>query len=80
MPGRRIEAQGDFAFVSRPESNRSRSAHRRSASEEDREESAPTPPRDRKKLTLFRFDPKLGDVSVQPVIGSVNGAQLSVRF
>jgi len=39
-----------------------------------------TSPRERKSITFFRLDPKLGDVSVQPVVGGVNGAQLSVGF
>jgi hypothetical protein len=39
-----------------------------------------TPPAERKNITLFRLDPKLGDVSVQPVVGGVNGAQLLVGF
>jgi hypothetical protein len=39
-----------------------------------------TPPAERKNITLFRLDSKLGDVSVQPVVGGVNGAQLLVGF
>lgn len=39
-----------------------------------------TSPRERKSLTLFRLDPKFGDVSVQPVVGGVNGAQVSMGF
>jgi hypothetical protein len=39
-----------------------------------------TSPRERKSLTLFRLDPKFGDVSVQPVVGGVNGAQVSLGF
>jgi len=35
----------------------------------------------RKTITFFRFhNSKLGDVSVQPVVGGVNGAQLSFGF
>jgi len=33
-----------------------------------------------KTLTFFRLNPKLGDISVQPVVGGVNGAQLSIGF
>ena len=33
-----------------------------------------------KSLTFFRLNPKFGDVSVQPVVGGVNGAQVSVGF
>ena len=39
-----------------------------------------TTPRERKSLTFFRLDPKFGDVSVQPVVGGVNGAQVSLGF
>jgi hypothetical protein len=39
-----------------------------------------TSPRERKSLTFFRLDPKFGDVSVQPVVGGVNGAQVSLGF
>lgn len=40
----------------------------------------PTPPSERKTVRFFKLDSKLGDVSVQPVLGGVNGAQLSVGF
>ena len=43
-------------------------------------EQRPTAPSERKTVRFFRLDPRLGDVSVQPVVGSVNGAQLSVGF
>jgi len=53
----------------------------RRAEGEGRTETGPaTSPRERKSVTFFRLDPKLGDVAVQPVIGGVNGAQLSVGF
>jgi hypothetical protein len=45
-----------------------------------REKGPATPPAERKSITFFRLNPKLGDVSVQPVVGGVNGAQLSVGF
>jgi hypothetical protein len=36
---------------------------------------------ERKAITFFRFtSPKLGEISVQPVVGGVNGAQLSIGF
>ena len=44
------------------------------------EQGPATPPRERKSITFFRLDPKFGDVAVQPVVGGVNGAQLSVGF
>jgi hypothetical protein len=38
-------------------------------------------PGKRKTITLFRFsNSKVGEVSVQPVVGRVNGAQLSIGF
>jgi hypothetical protein len=39
-----------------------------------------TAPSERRTLKFFQLAPKFGDVSVQPVIGGVNGAQLSVGF
>ena len=48
---------------------------------EVREANGPsTPPRERKGVTFFRANPKFGDISVQPVVGGVNGAQISVGF
>jgi hypothetical protein len=43
-------------------------------------ESVPTPAKERKKITLFRFNPKFGDISVQPVLGEIKGAQVCVGF
>jgi hypothetical protein len=43
-------------------------------------QSEPLSPQERKTITFFRLNPKLGDVSVQPVVGGVNGAQLLVGF
>jgi hypothetical protein len=45
--------------------------------EEQRASGPSTAPRERKTLTLLRLNP---NISVQPVIGGVNGAQLSVGF
>jgi hypothetical protein len=39
-----------------------------------------TPSDERKPLTLFRFNSRLGELAVQPAIGSVKGAQLSLGF
>lgn len=56
-------------------------ASKRSVSDEDgSDRRAPAPPIERKALTIFRFDSILGDVAVQPVVGSVKGAQFSVGF
>ena len=51
-----------------------------STSDNDQSERRSTPRQERKGITFFRLDPKFGDVSVQPVIGGVNGAQISVGF
>lgn len=53
----------------------------RAAAKELREkERGVSPVKERKQITLFHFDSKLGDVSVEPVVGQVNGAQMSVNF
>jgi hypothetical protein len=46
----------------------------------DEKERSGEPKREYKKLTLFHFDSKLGEVKVQPVFGKVTGAQLSLDF
>ena len=56
--------------------SRSRREHTRTKEKE----SAPTPPKERKKITIFRFNPKFGDISVQPLLGEINGAQVCVGF
>lgn len=52
--------------------------HDATATEQKKDE--PTTPRERKSLTFFHFDSKLGNVSVQPVVGAVKGAQFSLGF
>jgi hypothetical protein len=64
--------------VTNPDSKFSRSRSERRATKE--KESAATPTKERKKVILFRFNPKFGDISVQPVIGKVNGAQICLGF
>jgi hypothetical protein len=56
--------------------SRSRSEH----TTRKEKESVPTPAKERKKITLFRFNPKFGDISVQPVLGEIKGAQVCVGF
>lgn len=51
-----------------------------STSDNDQGERRSVPRQERKGITFFRLAPKFGDVSVQPVIGGVNGAQISVGF
>src|SRR5205814_6983946 len=60
-------------WVTNSDSKSSRSERDEAAKEK---ESQPTLPRERKKIILYQFDRKFGDVSVQPVIGQVNGAQI----
>jgi hypothetical protein len=44
------------------------------------EESAAVPSSERKQITLFHINSKFGDVAVQPVFGSIQGAQFSIGF
>ena len=56
--------------------SRSRSEHAR----RKEKESAPTPGKERKKITLFRFNPQFGNIPIQPVLGEINGAQVCIGF
>lgn len=83
--GRIIKAQGrgEFSFspVSPLESRLSRSQVAGAFPSTTRERGKrPVSQGERKNVTFFRLDPKFGDVSVQPVMGGVNGAQLSVGY
>jgi hypothetical protein len=53
---------------------------RAAAHDADAKEDQPTPPRLRKSLTFFRFQSKAGEVSVQPLVGGLKGAQFSLGF
>jgi hypothetical protein len=64
-------------FITNSDSKTSRSERDATTKEK---ESEPTPGKERKKIILFQFDRKFGDVSVQPVVGQVNGAQLAIGF
>jgi hypothetical protein len=77
-----VAGRGDLPFgsVSPFEARLSRAGDRVSATEEARNESGPARRRERSSITFFRFGSKLGEVSVQPVVGGVNGAQLSLGF
>ena len=68
---------GTAFFVTNSESKFSRSQRDPARKEK---ESEPTSAKERKKIILFQFDRKFGDISVQPVVGQVNGAQLAVGF
>ena len=41
---------------------------------------AATPASEHKRLTLFHFNSTFGDITVQPVMGQVTGAQLCLGF
>jgi len=77
MTGRRGEVANEFSFLP---ANPLKSEVRGLKSEVEDARRAPTPPRERKPVTFFRLGPKLGDISVQPVVGGVNGAQFSLGF
>ena len=66
--------------VAGPETKRPQRAEQSLAAGDERNESERRPPRERKSLTLFRFDSKHGDIAVQPVIGGLKGAQFSLGF
>ena len=72
--------RGELAFIQvTPSESRSIvSGEKTSRQWEDQKTAGPTTsPRERRAITLFRFNP---NVSVQPVIGGINGAQISVGF
>jgi hypothetical protein len=82
VTSRQGEGANEFSFVavSPFESRLARSGDKASMSDAGQKEKGASPRPERKSITLFRFDSKLGSVSVQPVVGGVNGAQLSVGF
>ena len=53
-------------------------SHQRSGESGQRSESGRAT--EHKPLTLFHFNSGLGEVAVRPVVGHVNGAQLSIGF
>lgn len=55
-------------------------ASRSAAADRTRQAGPATTPTERKPITFFRLDPKFGDVSLRPVVGGVNGAQVSLGF
>jgi hypothetical protein len=65
-------------WVTNSDSKFSRSRSEHTTTKE--KESAPTLGKERKKMILFRFNPKFGDISVQPVLGEIKGAQVCVGF
>lgn len=79
--GGKIDRPGEVAFfpVRALEVRLVRASYQASANEARRDKPSDARP-ERKSLTFFRLNPKFGDVSVQPVFGGVNGAQISVGF
>jgi hypothetical protein len=73
-----MSRRGEFSFS--PVSPLQARARAQVPSGNEEKEKAPTSSRERRNVTFFRLDPKFGDVSVQPVVGGVNGAQLSVGY
>lgn len=73
------EAPSLFA-LSDPEAKASSRVSKASARHDEHDERERTPPTERKTPTLFRVDPKFGDIAVEPVIGAAKGLQLSVGF
>ena len=76
----KMHGRGELAFVQiTPFESRSVVAgEKASRQREEPNASGPTAgPRERRTITLLRLNP---NISVQPVIGGVNGAQVSVGF
>ncbi len=75
----KIQARGELAFfqVTAFESRSAGVSEKTSRQREEQKPSGPTTPSERRTITLMRFNP---NISVQPLIGGVNGAQLSVGF
>ena len=75
----KIQARGELAFfqVTAFESRLAAVSEKTSRQREEQKPIGPTTPSERRTITLMRFNP---NISVQPVIGGVNGAQLSVGF
>ena len=78
----KMQGRGELAFVQvRPFESRSAGVsvgEKASRQREEQKGSGPTTaPRERRTITLLRLNP---NISVQPVVGGVNGAQVSVGF
>src|SRR4051812_32593143 len=78
----KVLGRGDLPFVSVSpfETRLTRVGDRVSGSDQAQNESGPARRHERSSVTFFRFGSKLGEVSVQPVVGGVNGAQFSLGF
>jgi hypothetical protein len=75
----KMQGRGELAFfqITPLESRAAGVGEKTSRPREEQKPSGPTTPRERRTITLLRFNP---NISVQPIFGGVNGAQLSVGF
>jgi hypothetical protein len=78
----KFASSGEVAFfpVKPLEVKLVRANYKASGSDDGQSAQRPASRPERKSVTFFRLNPKFGDVSVQPVFGGVNGAQISVGF
>jgi hypothetical protein len=78
----KVQERGDLPFfpVTPFEARVPHAGDKVSGTDQQREKGPTTTPRERRGITFFRFDSKVGAISVQPVVGGVNGAQLSLGF
>ena len=74
----RYETPG--ATIVRPFEARYSTSTDRGSSKDNKRGNAAAPASEHKQLTLFHINSKFGDIAVQPVMGQVNGAQLSLGF
>ena len=74
----RYETPG--ATIVRPFEARHSTSTDRGSSKDNKRGNAAAPASEHKRLTLFHINSRFGDIAVQPVMGQVNGAQLSLGF
>ena len=74
----RYETPG--ATMVRPFEARSSTSTDHGSSKDNKRGNATAPASEHKRLTLFHINSRFGDIAVQPVMGQVNGAQLSLGF
>ena len=68
------------ATIVRPFEARYSTSTNHGSSKDNKRGNAAAPASEHKQLTLFHINSKFGDIAVQPVMGQVNGAQLSLGF
>jgi hypothetical protein len=74
----RYETPG--ATIVRPFEARHSTSTEHGPNRDDKRGDAAAPASEHKRLTLFHINSRFGDIAVQPVMGQVNGAQLSLGF